>query len=269
MVKNNQHTHDSNPVLRTENLAVGYTLKAKKKVVVSGITMEFKKGELLGLVGINGSGKSTLLRSLSGLQEPLNGRVFLEGETLDQISAERRSQQLSVVLTGQHISKNLSVVELVALGRQPYTNWLGSMSKTDIRSINNALAATELQGLKNEKCHTLSDGQLQRALIARALAQDTNLIILDEPTTHLDLHHKASVLMLLRQICKKTGTTILFSTHDIELIIPLCDKMLVLHDGKCTMDAPQKLVKNGTFSRLFPEKIIGFDPETSRFYLKK
>ncbi len=264
-----QHKTAENPVLMTENLAVGYSLKAEKKTIVSEVNIEFHKGELIGMVGINGSGKSTLLRSLSGLQEPLIGTVFLEGEKLNQISAERRAQQLSVVLTGQQISKNLSVVELVALGRQPYTNWLGNLNKTDIKSINNALAATELQGLKHQKCHTLSDGQLQRALIARALAQDTSLIILDEPTTHLDLHHKASVLILLREISKNTGTTILFSTHDIELIIPICDKMLVLHEGKCTMDAPQKLVENGIFSRLFPDKIIGFDPETSRFYLKK
>ncbi|WP_031425793.1 ABC transporter ATP-binding protein [Flavimarina sp. Hel_I_48] len=265
----NQHKTPINPVLKTKNLSVGYSPNATQKEIVSGITISFQKGELIGLVGINGSGKSTLLRSLSGLQKPLHGTIFLEGKKLESISAEKRSQLISVVLTGQPISKNLSVAELVALGRQPYTNWLGNLNKNDIKSINNALTATEMQALKNEKCHRLSDGQLQRALIARALAQETSLIILDEPTTHLDLHHKASVLKLLQHICTTTGTTILFSSHDIELILPLCDKMLVLQEKKCIMDTPEKLVENGTFSGLFPKEIIGFDPKTVRFYLKK
>ncbi|MGB3776469.1 MAG: ABC transporter ATP-binding protein [Leeuwenhoekiella sp.] len=254
-----------NSVLRTENLTVGYS----NKTVVSEININCGKGNLLGLVGVNGSGKSTFLRSITGLQKPLGGTVFLKEKKLEDFTADERSQELSVVLTGQQISKNLSVAELVALGRQPYTNWLGSLSKSDIRSINAALSATALQTLKNEKCHRLSDGQLQRALIARALAQDTGLIILDEPTTHLDLHHKASILMLLKNISRTTATTIIFSSHDIELIIPLCDEMLVLHQGKCVMNTPKKLIEDDVFSEIFPKEIIGFDPQTSRFYLKK
>tara|TARA_R110002020_G_scaffold154714_2_gene335010 strand:- start:174082 stop:174897 length:816 start_codon:yes stop_codon:yes gene_type:complete len=257
-------------VLKTENLVIGYSAKAKEKVIAETINIDLQAGNLVGLIGVNGSGKSTLIRTLSGLQEKLGGSIFLGNEKkLEQISAEDRSRIISVVLTGQAISKNLSVFELVALGRQPYTNWLGKLSHTDFQIIEDALAATELQELKYEKCHTLSDGQLQRALIARALAQDTDLIILDEPTTHLDLHHKASVLSLLKNICKQTSKTILFSTHDIELVLPLCDQLIVMQDKKVVINTPKKLIEDDVFSHLFPENTIGFDKKTQRFFLKK
>lgn len=260
---------DPMTVLRTEDLCIGYHSKKNQSLIAENINLELKKGELIGLVGINGSGKSTLLRSLSGLQKILDGNIFLGGQKIQQIPPEKLSRQLSVVLTGQGISKNLSVQELVALGRQPYTNWLGILSDQDRELIHKALSLTQLNELKTRKCHTLSDGQLQRALIARALAQETPVILLDEPTTHLDLHHKASILTLLRKITKETDSCILFSTHDIELVLPLCDQMIVLHQKKALMDSPENLIKKGVFSRLFPEEQVGFDAETKRFYLRE
>lgn len=264
-----QEISTSKTLLKTEKLAVGYQSPSEVKTIISQVDLNLNEGELIGLVGINGSGKSTLLRSLAGLQKPLQGRLYLHDTLFGNIPAEKRAQLLSVVLTGQYISKNLSVLELIALGRQPYTNWLGKLSKKDKEKIDFAIQATALEDLVYNKCHSLSDGQLQRALVARAVAQDTSLIILDEPTTHLDLHHKASVLNLLQEICKKTGRTILFSTHDIELIIPLCDKMIVLKDQKSIIEKPKILIEREVFSSLFPSKIIGFDRNTERFYLKK
>ncbi len=262
--KHNQHK----TILKTENLCIGYPGQKSQTLVAETINLNLQKGALIGLVGINGSGKSTLLRSLSGLQAPLSGKILLNAEELQTIPPEKLSQQLSVVLTGQVISKNLSVEELVALGRQPYTNWLGNLGDHDRDLIRKALSLTQLDELKTRKCHTLSDGQLQRVLIARALAQETQIILLDEPTTHLDLHHKASVLSLLKKITKETDSCILFSTHDIELVLPLCDKMIVMHDKTARIESPENLIETGIFSRMFPEERVGFDAGTGRFYLK-
>lgn len=269
MKENQSNTKSSaKTVLKTENLSIGYSSKKSQKIIAENIALNIIEGIFIGLVGINGSGKSTLLRSLTGLQELLSGSIYLEDENIKMLSSEILSKKISVVLTGQAISKNLSVSELVALGRQPYTNWLGKFTQEDIEIVINALKATELYELKNEKCHTLSDGQLQRVLIARALAQDTDIIILDEPTTHLDLHHKASILTLLKEICKTTKKTILFSTHDIELVLPLCDQIIVMHKKQALMDTPGNLISKGIFETLFPEDIIGFDALSKRFFLK-
>ena len=258
----------SHIVLATEGLSIGYLSKKKSTTIVSDINIEILAGQLIGMIGINGSGKSTLLRTLAGLQAPLSGRILLGDNSIESFSPEELAQQMSVVLTGQMISKNLTVFELVSLGRQPYTNWLGTLGPTDIDSINEALDATDCTELKDSPCYALSDGQLQRVLIARALAQDTPLILMDEPLTHLDLHHKAALLKLLSSIAKTKNKTILFSTHDVEHAIPLCDEMLVLQEGKVIMNTPEQLIKDGVFDRMFPEDHIRFDRELRRFFVE-
>lgn len=255
-------------VLATERLSIGYLSKKKNTTIVADIDIQIHPGQLIGLIGINGSGKSTLLRTLSGLQTPLSGNIILENNNIESYSPEALAQQMSVVLTGQMISKNLTVFELVSLGRQPYTNWLGTLGPTDFDSINEALDATDCTELKDSPCYALSDGQLQRVLIARALAQDTPLILMDEPLTHLDLHHKAALLKLLTSIAKAKNKTILFSTHDIEHAIPLCDQMLVLQEGKVIMNTPEQLIESGVFDRMFPEDHIRFDRNLRRFFVE-
>ncbi|WP_028374862.1 ABC transporter ATP-binding protein [Leeuwenhoekiella sp. MAR_2009_132] len=254
--------------LSCENLSVGYCVKAENKTIVSEVTLDLFKGDFTAMVGINGSGKSTLLRTLAGLQKPLSGNVYLDNKTLDSYPALLKSKLLSLVLTNQQISKNLTVLELVTLGRQPYTNWLGSLSKADKTHILDAIEATELGQFKNTSCFELSDGQLQRALIARALAQDTDIILLDEPTTHLDLHHKASIFLLLKKIAHTKNKTILCTTHDIELVLSLCDKMIVLKEGKSHINTPKRLIKSGIFENLFPDDKIGFDMQSQRFFIR-
>lgn len=258
----------SHIVLATEGLSIGYLSKKKSTTIISGIDIEIQAGQLIGLIGINGSGKSTLLRTLASLQTPISGKIILEMTNIESYTPEALAQQMSVVLTGQMISKNLSVYELVSLGRQPYTNWLGTLGPTDFDSIDEALDATDCTELKNSPCYALSDGQLQRVLIARALAQDTPLILMDEPLTHLDLHHKAALLKLLTSIAKTKAKTIIFSTHDVEHAIPLCDQMLVLQEGKVIMDTPVQLIDSGVFDRMFPEDHIRFDRELRRFFVE-
>ena len=256
-------------VLKTEDLSIGYASKKTKTIVASNINIELHKGELIGLIGANGIGKSTLLRTLTNVQKPLGGIIFINTKEISKYNSIDLAKAMSLVLTEQISAKNLSVIELIALGRQPYTNWVGNLSNEDITIVNKALKQTNIEDLKYKKCFELSDGQLQKVMIARALAQDTDLIILDEPTTHLDMYHKAYVLKLLQKLAKDTNKTILFSSHEIDLAIQLCDKLVVMTEGSVISDEPCNLIKKGTFNSLFPEDLIAFDEKTGSFRVRK
>ncbi|TJY34122.1 ABC transporter ATP-binding protein [Pontimicrobium aquaticum] len=260
MKEENQHT-----ILKTHNLSIGYQTKKEKTAVASNINIELHSGELIGLVGANGIGKSTLLRTLTNVQSPLDGSIHINEKPLETYSNIELAKALSLVLTESVMSKNLSVFELIALGRQPYTNWVGNLTEADINIINTALNETNLSDIKHKKCYELSDGQLQKVMIARALAQDTKLIILDEPTTHLDMYHKAYILRLLQKLAKDTNKTILFSSHEIDLAIQLCDKLIVMSEDIVVSDTPKKLIERGTFDSLFPKDFITFDKTTNSF----
>lgn len=264
MTKTNQHT-----ILKTENLSIGYASKKANTIVTSHINMALQKGQLVGLVGANGIGKSTLLRTLTNVQDKLSGNVLLKGENLETYSNTDLAKTMSLVLTEKIASKNLSVFELVALGRQPYTNWVGNLSANDLEVVNRALNQTNIEALKDKKCFELSDGQLQKVMIARALAQDTDLIILDEPTTHLDMYHKAYILKLLQKLVKETHKTILFSSHEIDLAIQLCDTMVVMTDNTVITDTPCNLISKGVFETLFPKDLIAFDNHSGSFKIIK
>ena len=203
MIKNESHI-----ILKTKDLTIGYTAKKAKTVIASNINIELRKGELVGLIGANGIGKSTLLRTLTNVQHKLDGSVTINNTSLENYSNINLAKVLSLVLTESLGSKNLTVFELVALGRQPYTNWVGNLTHEDFQIINQCLLQTHIDDLKHKKCYELSDGQLQKVMITRALAQDTDLIILDEPTTHLDMYHKAYILKLLQKLAKETNKTI-------------------------------------------------------------
>lgn len=256
-------------VLKTKNLSIGYTSKKKQTCIASHINIELKKGELVGLVGANGIGKSTLLRTLTKVQPEIGGDVIINNTALKTFSNIALAKVLSLVLTDHLASKNLTVFELIALGRQPYTNWVGNLSSEDIKAINTAIQQTNISELKNKRCFELSDGQLQKVMIARALAQDTDLIILDEPTTHLDMYHKAYILKLLQKLAKDTNKTILFSSHEIDLAIQLCDTMIVMTNNKVVSDTPCNLIAKGTFETLFPKDLIAFDEISGSFRVKK
>jgi len=213
-------------------------------------------------------GKSTLLRSLSGVQDILSGEVFINGSPLKKLSSQQLAEQISVVLTEQPISKNLSVFELIALGRQPYTNWIGTLSPNDIGHIKQAIKLVDIESIQYKKCYELSDGQLQKALIARALAQDTPLVILDEPTTHLDIYHQAYVLKLLKSLSFQTKKSILFSTHEINLALQLCDRIILMEKNQVTIGSPSELIENDVFSNIFPSDLIVFDKISNSFKIK-
>ena len=256
-------------IVKVTDLSIGYITKKAETVVASNINFELEKGQLIGLVGANGIGKSTLLRTLIKVQSALNGNISINGNDLNSTSTLELAKQLSIVLTEPLISKNLSVFELVSLGRHPYTNWIGNLSDEDVTAVNNALEHVNILNLKDKKSYELSDGQLQKVMIARALAQDTAIIVLDEPTTHLDMYHKAYILKLLQKLTKETGKTILFSSHEIDLAIQLCDTMIVMQKDKVVCDQPCNLISQGVFNSLFPKDLIAFDEKTGSFRVAK
>ena len=203
------------------------------------------------------------------MQPKLFGEILIKGKSLDAFKPLELASEISVVLTEPIASKNMTVLELVALGRSPYTNWLGTLAKTDKSEIESALHQMELDSLINKKCHELSDGQLQRVMIARSLAQDTSIILLDEPTTHLDLYHKVKILKLLKFVAQETNKTIVFTTHEIEMAIQICDKMLILDDSDNPFGQPCELIEQKTFEKLFPSDTVSFDAPTGSFRIKK
>jgi iron complex transport system ATP-binding protein len=224
-------------------------------------------GHIITLIGGNGIGKSTLLRTITAIQTPISGEVTLNNKDIFSIENSVLAQQQSLVLTDKLPSSNLTVWELIALGRQPYTNWIGNLTDEDYSKINTAVQLTNIEHLIEKRHYEISDGQLQKVLIARALAQDTDLIILDEPTTHLDLFHKVSVFKLLQKLAHETEKCILFSTHDIDLAIQLSDEMIVMTKGFCIQDQPCNLIEKGVFDTLFKDEHIVFDNEKGKFVI--
>jgi iron complex transport system ATP-binding protein len=254
-------------ILQASKISIGYTAKKKKNSIASDIDLSLEKGKLIALIGANGIGKSTLLRTLTGIQKPVAGTVLLNGKNIHQLDSLQIAQNLSVVLTEKLPPSNLTVWDLIALGRQPYTNWIGKLTDIDISKISEAIELTQIGHLTQKKHYEISDGQLQIVLIARALAQDTSLIILDEPTTHLDLQHKVVLLKLLKKLTQETGKCILFSTHDLDLAIQLSDEIIIMTPENTVQDQPCNLIIKGNFNSLFQDENIVFDSKKGKFVI--
>lgn len=254
-----------NITFHVSNLSIGYSNKKQQNLISTGINFDLQQGELTAIVGINGIGKSTLLRTLGNVQPKLKGEIHIDNKVMEDYKSGELASKISLVLTEKIASKNLTVLEVIALGRQPYTNWIGTLTSTDKAKITEAITLVKLEGLQHKKCYELSDGQLQKVMIARALAQDTSIILLDEPTSHLDLYHKATILKLLKQIAHKTNKTILFTTHEIEVALQLCDKILVLEKHDSNFGTPNELIHSNKFDTLFPKDTIVFDATSGSF----
>jgi iron complex transport system ATP-binding protein len=252
-------------LLSASSLDVGYKEKRKVIPIAEAINFQINTGELVALIGINGSGKSTLLKTLSGQIPALKGDIRIDDQTLTELQTKNLGTYLSLVLTNEAVSRQLSVMELVALGRHPYTNWLGHLGQVDVEKVIQALSQVGLISKRDKLCDSLSDGQFQKVLIARALAQDTPLILMDEPTTHLDMFHKAYVLQLLKSIVKSSQKSILFASHEINLALQLCDKIILMDNHKVISGSPSELINNKAFDSLFPKDFIVFD-ETSKTF---
>jgi iron complex transport system ATP-binding protein len=256
-------------VLEIKNLSIGYPGKKESDIrIAENLNFSLKQGEFVAIVGANGIGKSTLLRTLAGVQRKLSGNVVIDGINMESLSPQALSGYLSIVLTEPLATRNLTVRELISLGRQPYTNWLGTMTDRDTAAVDESIRNIGLEDLVERKCYELSDGQLQKVLIARAVAQDTPIMMLDEPTTHLDLYHKVQVLKTMKSIAHEFGKTVVYTTHEIDLAIQLCDQMLIMDRSGHHFGPPCKHIENQSFQQLFPPDLISFDSKTGSFKIK-
>jgi iron complex transport system ATP-binding protein len=260
---------DMRKIVRLDALSIGYqTSLTDKKVIASNISVDLYAGELVCLIGPNGAGKSTLMRTLSGMQAPLAGKVYLGGDDLHRIPARNLARRLSVVLTERVDAGLLTSYEVVALGRYPYTNWSGTLSRNDHRIIHWAIEMTGATELAHRVMNELSDGERQRVMMARALAQEPELMILDEVTAFLDLPRRVDIMRLLQKLAHETGRAILLSTHDLDLALRSADQIWLLpKGGELTVGAPEDLVLNGAFERTFASEGVYFDRQTGSFHI--
>ena len=254
-------------MLTAENLSIGYQQKKQQKIIAKGIDFVIKEGTLTGVIGKNGIGKSTLLRTLSKVQKPLEGEIFINQKNSKAYQHKELATTISLVLTERLPESQLTVFELIALGRQPYTNWIDSLSKKDFEKIHWAIKETSLETLQHNRCSELSDGQMQRVLIARALTQDTEIIILDEPTAHLDMHQTIAIFELLKKLTSATKKTILISTHEINLATKMCDKLIVLSEKKIYTGTTAELIKEKAFENLFSSGVVEFNNTLQQFVI--
>ncbi|WP_081413691.1 ABC transporter ATP-binding protein [Eisenibacter elegans] len=251
-----------NAAIDTQCLSIGYG----QRVLERGLSLSLLAGELTCLIGINGVGKSTLLRSLAGLQAPLGGQVYWGGVPLDQLSTTQRAKHMAWVSTARLGGNGMSVYELVAMGRYPYTNWWGRHTTQDHQQVSQAMVLTETTHLIDRPIQTLSDGEHQKVMIARALAQDTPVLMLDEPTAHLDLANRVMLLQLLRRLAHEQQKAILLTTHDLSLALQAADKLWLMQpEQKLITGIPEDLVLQGVFERIFARQGIDFDPQTGLF----
>lgn len=248
------------------DLSIGYPGKNDTKVVAEHIHADINSGELTCLLGANGIGKSTLLRTLSAFQPKLGGHIYIEGKEIEQYNDKELSTVISVVLTEKCDVRNMTVTELVGLGRTPYTGFWGTLDGKDKQIVERSISLVRIENLAQRMVHTLSDGERQKAMIAKALAQETPVIFLDEPTAFLDFPSKVEMMQLLHQLSRQTGKTIFLSTHDLELALQIADKIWLMDRANgVTIGTPEDLSLNGSLSQFFAGKGIAFDFETGLF----
>jgi iron complex transport system ATP-binding protein len=257
-------------LLQTRDLQTGYRSGSKKTIITKGpLALEIKAGQLICLLGPNGAGKSTLLKTMAGLHLPLEGSVEKDLVDIRTLPPIRRAQTVSLVLTDKVSTHHLTVYSLVALGRYPYSSWMGGLSEKDKTTIEWAIEAAGIQSLRDRKVFTLSDGENQKVMLARALAQDTPVLMLDEPTAHLDLPSRIRLMRLLHQLAHQTNKGILLSTHELELALQVADEVWLLQNAATLhRGAPEDLVLNGSFEAAFAHEDIRFDKHTGTFAIQ-
>lgn len=244
--------------LHTQGLSVGYG----KRKVLENVDLRILPGELIALIGVNGSGKSTLLRTLAGLQDPLAGNISWGDVPLKQLSARQRARRMALVLTAQPSAALLDVRTLVSLGRQPWTGYLGRLSGADRSMVEQAMDHTGIVHFEGRTLDTLSDGERKKVMIARALAQDTPLLLLDEPTASLDLVNRVLVMRLLHRIAHELGRAVLFSTHDLRAALDLADRIVLVREGGVWCGTPAVALSTGVLADAFQVQGLLFDPVT-------
>ena len=249
-------------IFHTRDLAVGYRNGKNQVTLLSGLNLSLEQGKLVALLGQNGAGKSTLLRALTCDERPQAGTIEVNGRNLTEMSQKDRSRLIGLVSTERIQAGALTVTELVGLGRQPHTGFLGRLDDEDREIVRQAMADAGILDKADEYMASLSDGERQKAMIARALAQQTPIIILDEPTAFLDVASRIETMRLLQTLAHDRGKAVLLSSHDISQSLMLADELwLITTDRKVLTGTPQKLVADGAMDTLFKGRDIHFNPD--------
>ena len=261
-----------------KNLSIGYANKGNSKVVAQGLDAAINSGELTCLLGCNGVGKSTLLRTLSAFQPALGGDVMINYElqttnyelrTLTSFTDKELSRLIGIVLTEKPDVRNMTIEDLVGMGRSPYTGFWGTLTANDRQIVSEAISMVGIEPLRGRMIHTLSDGERQKVMIAKALAQQTPIIYLDEPTAFLDYPSKVEMMQLLRRLAHQEQKTIFLSTHDVELALQLADCLWLMEPNQLSVGTPRQLADNGALSRFVERDGIVFERDSLTLRISK
>ena len=257
--------------LQATNLSIGYTRKKHpSRTVASDLNLKLNRGEFVCLLGPNGVGKSTLIRALAGMDKPLEGNIQIEGSNIHDLTPKERARYISVVLTESFPIGMFSADAIVALGRHPHTNWTGTLSEHDRRCIAEALKSVDGETLAKRQVSELSDGERQKIMIARALAQKASIMLLDEPTAFLDLPRRVELMLTLRDLTRQKGLSILLSTHDLDLALRCADKLWLFGKDKSVIEGiPESLALDGSIASVFASESLDWEPEHGSFRMHR
>ncbi|MCQ2958914.1 MAG: ABC transporter ATP-binding protein [Bacteroidales bacterium] len=240
------------PLIEISDVTIGYRNKKDSIIINQHLNLQIFPSEMICLLGPNGCGKSTLIRTIAGMQPVLQGNIFIEKTCISRLKPKDFAHKLSVVLTDNIDAIHLTVYDIVSLGRFPYTNWFGALTEEDKRIIDDSLLKVNLQEYKKKYLQELSDGEKQRVMIAKALAQNTPFILLDEPTAHLDLPNRIEIMQLLQELAHTTGKSILLSTHELDLALRFSDKVWLMQKNDAIVSGTAKeLLQINAFEKAF------------------
>ncbi len=255
-------------ILTFNSLELGYNSGGKKRILLPQITGTGFEGELIAVIGRNGIGKSTLLRTIAGLLPAMGGGIEIEGRKIEEYSRNQLSLKVGYISTEPVRVSNLKVFDLVSLGRFPHTDLFGRIEESDKKAILDALAKTGLTEFSQRNINEISDGERQRALISMVLAQDTDIMIMDEPTAFLDISNRIEIMHLLHRLTRGKNKTIIFSTHDFSTAISQSDKIWMISGEGMLEGAPEDIMLKGAFRSLFDENKVDFNPIDGSFTIR-
>lgn len=268
MKKENQINNNTatNIVLELNSLSTGYIENRDANIVSSKLNEKIKKGDFVALIGTNGCGKSTLMRTICGLQAPIDGKISIEGINIDSINQSELTSKIALVLTEKIEVANMTVYELISMGRYPYTGMFGKLKTKDKKIIEEAIEKCNCTKILYREINQLSDGQRQRVMIAKALAQDTPIILLDEPTSHLDIPNRVEVMRLMHNLAKVHRKTIIMATHELDLALQWASKIWLMNtDGEIQSGLPEDIVLSKKLSKVFDNEYLHFDLKSGTF----
>ncbi len=252
-------------MIRLENITLGYG----SRTLVEKADAEIRRGALTALLGRNGTGKSTLLRAVAGMQSVMAGRILIAGRAAEEYTPERMALTVAMVTTERIRVADLRCRDVVALGRAPYTNWIGRMQDADAEIVERSLATVGMSAYADRTMDRMSDGECQRIMIARALAQQTPVILLDEPTAFLDMPNRYELCTLLARLAHDEDKCILFSTHELDIALNLCDDIALIDPPRLYLQRTAEMVRSGHLEKLFSAGSVSFDPVTRSVVVKR